>query len=98
MPEHVAWAYERPGGGRGVGFTGGHYHWNWGHDDLRKLMLNAIVWTAGADVPRNGVASKSPTLEELEADQDEPRPGDFHRESIRKRLREWNRPSPAGAK
>ena len=23
MPEHVAWAYERPGGGRSFGFTGG---------------------------------------------------------------------------
>ncbi|NIP92476.1 MAG: ThuA domain-containing protein, partial [Akkermansiaceae bacterium] len=31
--QHVAWAYERPNGGRGFGFTGGHFHQNWGHDD-----------------------------------------------------------------
>jgi len=40
MPEHVAWAYERPGGGRGFGFTGGHFHWAWSHDSYRKAMLN----------------------------------------------------------
>jgi type 1 glutamine amidotransferase len=57
MPEHVAWAFERPDGGRGFGFTGGHLHRNWGHDDLRKLVLNAILWTAKADVPAQGVAS-----------------------------------------
>ncbi|RMG38982.1 MAG: DUF1080 domain-containing protein, partial [Planctomycetota bacterium] len=32
-PQHVAWAYQRPDGGRGFGFTGGHVHWNWGHND-----------------------------------------------------------------
>ena len=26
--QHVAWAYERSGGGRGFGFTGGHVHMN----------------------------------------------------------------------
>jgi type 1 glutamine amidotransferase len=93
MPEHVAWAYERPGGGRGFGFTGGHSHWNWGHDDFRKVVLNAIVWVAKADVPANGVPSKTPTLEELEANQDEPQPKDFDREAVRKRLRSWNEAS-----
>ena len=38
--EHVAWAFERPGGGRGFGFTGGHFHWNWGNDNFRKVVLN----------------------------------------------------------
>ncbi len=51
MPEHVAWAIERPGGGRGFGFTGGHWHYNWAHDDFRKVVLIALVWIAGADVP-----------------------------------------------
>ncbi|NNM29594.1 MAG: DUF1080 domain-containing protein, partial [Akkermansiaceae bacterium] len=55
--QHVAWAYERPGGGRGFGFTGGHFHKNWGHDDFRKLVLNAITWIAKAEVPENGVPS-----------------------------------------
>jgi type 1 glutamine amidotransferase len=55
--QHVAWACERPGGGRGFGFTGGHFHKNWGDDNFRKIVLNAILWTAKADVPADGVQS-----------------------------------------
>jgi type 1 glutamine amidotransferase len=55
--EIVAWAVERPDGGRGFGFTGGHNHSNWGNDQFRKLVLNALLWTAKADVPSGGVAS-----------------------------------------
>src|SRR2546421_3554001 len=54
-PQHVAWACERAGGGRGFGFTGGHFHKNWGNDDFRKLVLNAILWTAKVNVPSDGV-------------------------------------------
>jgi hypothetical protein len=54
----VAWAYERPDGGRGFGFTGGHFHRNWDNDDLRKLMLNAILWTAKVELPAGGVDCK----------------------------------------
>ena len=72
--QHVAWAFERAGGGRGFGFTGGHFHKNWQHDDFRKTVLNAIVWTAGLEVPAEGVASATPTDEEIEANQDEPKP------------------------
>jgi type 1 glutamine amidotransferase len=57
MPEDVAWAYERPDGGRGFGFTGGHFHQNWGNDDFRKIVLNAILWIAKMDVPPSGVES-----------------------------------------
>ncbi len=74
MPEHVAWVYERPNGGRGFGFTGGHWHHNWANDDFRKIVLNALVWIAGAEVPANGVPSKTPTDQELEANQDFPKP------------------------
>jgi type 1 glutamine amidotransferase len=56
-PQHVAWAFERADGGRGFGFTGGHFHDNWANDDFRKLVLNAILWVAKVDVPRNGVVS-----------------------------------------
>lgn len=56
-PQHVAWAAEREGGGRGFGFTGGHFHKGWGNDDQRKLVLNAILWTAKAEVPSTGVES-----------------------------------------
>ncbi|HPY30820.1 MAG TPA: ThuA domain-containing protein [Verrucomicrobiota bacterium] len=57
VPQIVAWAAERAQGGRGFGFTGGHYHKNWGHDDFRKLVLNGILWVAKVEVPANGVAS-----------------------------------------
>ena len=57
-PQHVAWAAERANGGRGFGFTGAHFHQNWGNDDFRKVMLNAILWTAKVEVPADGVQSK----------------------------------------
>jgi type 1 glutamine amidotransferase len=67
--EVLAWAVERPDAGRGFGFTGGHTHKNWGNDDFRKLVLNAILWTAKVDVPSEGVAS-TVTPEELKANLD----------------------------
>jgi hypothetical protein len=56
--ETLMWAFERPDGGRGFGFTGGHTHKNWGNDSQRKLLLNALLWIAKAEVPANGVESK----------------------------------------
>lgn len=53
--EVVAWAIERKDGGRGFGFTGGHFHRNWGDPNFRKLVLNALVWTAKGEVPANGI-------------------------------------------
>jgi type 1 glutamine amidotransferase len=90
MPEHVAWAYERPGSGRGFGFTGGHYHINWAHDDFRKTVLNGLVWAAGLDVPAEGVSSKTLTTEQLRANMDEPDPGSWHWDRIRDRIEKWN--------
>lgn len=72
--QHVAWAAEREGGGRGFGFTGGHFHWNWGDENFRKVMLNAIVWAAQGEVPTGGVATINPTRAQLEENQDEPKP------------------------
>jgi type 1 glutamine amidotransferase len=57
-PQTVAWAFERPDGGRGFGFTGGHYHRNWGDENVRKLVLNAILWVAKVEVPPAGVVSE----------------------------------------
>ncbi len=68
-PQTTAWAFERPDGGRGFGFTGGHFHKGWANDDQRKLVLNAILWTAKGEVPAGGVNSKV-TAEELEANLD----------------------------
>ena len=53
----VAWASERADGGRGFGFTGGHFHRNWGNDDFRKVVLNGILWVANVEVPSAGVSS-----------------------------------------
>ncbi len=69
QPQHVMWVATRPGGGRGFGFTGGHYHKNWGNDDFRKLVLNAILWVAGTEVSDGGVRS-SVTPEQLKANLD----------------------------
>lgn len=46
VPQVLAWAYQREGGGRGFGYTGGHYHANWDDDNARELVLNAIEWVA----------------------------------------------------
>lgn len=52
--EILAWATERGDGGRSFGFTGAHFHKNWGDDDFRTLVLNAVLWTAKVKVPENG--------------------------------------------
>ena len=70
--EAVMWAVERPDGGRGFGFTGGHYHDNWANDDYRKVVLNAIVWLAKVDIPEDGIES-SVTPADIEANLD-PKP------------------------
>lgn len=57
-PQTVAWAYDRPGGGRGFGFTGMHNHANWGDDGFRQLLVNAAAWVSGLEVPESGVPSK----------------------------------------
>jgi type 1 glutamine amidotransferase len=67
--EVLAWAYERPEGGRGFGCTGAHFHANWGNNDFRRMMLNSLLWTSGLDVPVEGVAS-TVTPEELMANID----------------------------
>ncbi|MES2659550.1 MAG: ThuA domain-containing protein [Verrucomicrobiota bacterium] len=72
-PQHVMWAYDRPakfGKGRSFGFTGGHFHKNWQTDSQRRIVLNAIVWMSGLEVPKTGVPSKTPTDEEMAANLD----------------------------
>ena len=58
----VAWATQRTDGGRGFAYTGGHFHSNWENENVRRMILNAIVWTAKADVPSGGVASTLGTV------------------------------------
>lgn len=54
--ETMMWVFERENGGRSFGFTGGHTHANWGDANQRRILLNALLWIAKADVPSNGVA------------------------------------------
>lgn len=61
----MMWAVERPDGGRGIGFTGGHWHRNWAIDEFRRVVLNGIVWVAGVEVPEGGVVSLPVTEEQL---------------------------------
>ena len=72
-PQTLMWGVERPDGGRGIGFTGGHWHYNWAIEDYRRMVLNGIVWVAGLDVPQEGVKSEPLTEEDLNANLDEKR-------------------------
>ena len=96
VPQHMAWAYDRPDGGRSFGFTGGHYHWNWGREDILKLVCNAICWTAKADVPAAGLPVMQPAIETLKDGQDEPIPGNFDANKIKTEFKLTS--APAGAK
>lgn len=71
--ETLMWATERADGGRGVGFTGGHWHRNWAFDAQRRAVLNGMLWVAGAKVPEKGVESDPVSVEELNADLDKKR-------------------------
>ena len=68
--QHVAWAYQRPSGGRGFGFTGAHNHVSWQDDNFRKVVLNAILWTANVEVPNGGCSSERPTDEQIKKNLD----------------------------
>ena len=53
--EVIAWAHQRPEGGRGFGFTGADLHRSWSYPSQRTLVLNGILWSAGLPVPAGGV-------------------------------------------
>ncbi|MEN6576964.1 MAG: ThuA domain-containing protein [Phycisphaerales bacterium] len=91
-PEHVAWAYERPEGGRGFGCTGGHTHWVYAQNDFRKLMLNAVCWIAQVEVRPEGVPTRTPTAEEMESSLEGERPQDWTIERTREIIERMNRP------
>ena len=70
--ETLMWVVNRADGGRGFGFTGGHTHAHWGDENQRKVVLNAMLWVAKAEVPKDGAAAKV-TAEQLAANLD-PKP------------------------
>jgi hypothetical protein len=50
----VAWAYERPEGGRSFTFTGAHLHASFEQEGYRRMLVNGILWSAGLEVPKDG--------------------------------------------
>lgn len=60
LPQTLAWVVENDTGSRGFGFTGGHFHSLWSNDEFRQLVLNGIGWTAGIEIPENGIDGKLP--------------------------------------
>lgn len=63
--EAVLWTCDHADGGRGFGFTGGHFHDNWKDPNFRRIVLNALVWLTQLPVPDDGVSS---SLEGYDAD------------------------------
>jgi type 1 glutamine amidotransferase len=72
--EIVAWAVQRPDGGRGMGIVVPHFYRNWRIDDLRTLVLNGICWTAQLELPAAGVQSPQPDLAAFEPASVDPQP------------------------
>ena len=85
-PQHVAWAYDRPDGGRSFGFTGGHFHWNWGRKPVRRLVANAILWTAHVDIPEAGADAEPLSVAQLEENQDEPKSEKYDAAAVREKF------------
>lgn len=58
----VAWAFERALRGRSFGFTGLHYLNAFSLSPVRQLLVNAIAWTAGLEVPPEGIRIVEPVV------------------------------------
>ena len=54
-PQMVAWAWQRPDGGRSFGFSGLHFHDNWHREEYRRLVTQGILWTAQRPIPPSGI-------------------------------------------
>lgn len=53
--EHVVgWTFERRDEGRSVGITLGHFHHNFARAGFRRLLVNAVLWSAGVEIPEQG--------------------------------------------
>ena len=54
-PQTVAWAWDRPDGGRSFGFSGLHFHDHWKRAEYRRLVAQGVMWSAGVPVPEKGL-------------------------------------------
>jgi len=53
--ETIAWAWERPDGGRSAGFSGLHFHENWRLPAYRRLVAHGVLWSLGLPIPEGGL-------------------------------------------
>ncbi len=53
--ETVAWAWDRPDGGRSFGFSGLHFHSNWRLPEYRRLVTQGVVWTLKLPIAKEGL-------------------------------------------
>lgn len=83
-PQHVAWASERPNQGRSFGYTGGHFHWNWGRTEPTRLVANAILWSAHIAIPKGGAVVEPISVNKLIENQDEQVPINFNPSGVAK--------------
>ena len=83
--QFCAWAFERPEGGRAFGFTGGHFHWSWARDEVRKMVMNGFLWAAGGEVPERGIDTPRPTAAHMLENMGVPNPG-WTEEALQKAL------------
>jgi type 1 glutamine amidotransferase len=60
--EVVAWGTERTDGGRGFAIVMPHFYKNWANEDLRRFILNGIVWSGKLEIPSGGVRTPAPDL------------------------------------
>lgn len=66
--EVVAWSVDRKNGSRSFAIVMPHFFERWRVHDLRKLVLNGIVWSANVEVPLHGVDSQLPDLKTFAPD------------------------------
>jgi hypothetical protein len=50
--ETVAWAWQRPDGGRSFGYSGLHFDDNWQRPEYQKLLTRGVRWTLDLPQPK----------------------------------------------
>lgn len=53
--ETVAWAWERPDGGRSFGFSGLHFDDNWKHAEYQRVIAQGVLWSLKLPIPEGGI-------------------------------------------
>jgi type 1 glutamine amidotransferase len=59
----VGWVYDRPDGGRSFATTLGHPYSNFQREPFRRMLVNAILWSAHLEVPKEGAPVGLPEAE-----------------------------------